>query len=181
MHSIDTRNEFAVLRSQGLSLDKISAKLGVSKATLGRWHYERLHEIQLLRALQWEHLEDELGHRLEDSLKLIAKRIRRLEAELDSREPETFTRTELGRVIRSSRLDYLKLRSIVLAPLGPPKKAIALMQAASEKRDEMRQDPEPPNENPSKTNDLQPPTPPLSHTPNGHSLPPASSPSSKAR
>jgi hypothetical protein len=168
MHSIDTRNEFVVLRSQGLSFDKIAARLGVSKATLGRWHYECLHEIQLLRALQWEHLEDELGHRLEDSLKLIAQRIRRLEAELDSRDPETFTRTELARVIRNSRLDYLKLRSILLAPLGPPTKAIALLNASAEQRDEMRQDPEPPNGKPTKTNDLQPIQTPPSHSRNGH-------------
>lgn len=120
----------------------------------------------------WERLEDELGHRLEESLKLIAQRIRRLETELDSRQPETFTHTELARVIRTSRLEYLKLRFIVLAPLGPPKKAIALMQAAAEKRDEMKQDPEPPNEKPNKTNDSQPlPTPP-SHSRNDHPVTP---------
>src|SRR5687768_16525803 len=110
MYDIDTKNQFIELRAQGLSLDVISAQLGVPRATLGRWHHESIEQIQRLRALQWHLLEEQFGHRLEDSLQRIAQRIRKWEDELDRRDPNRRSAREIARIIRDSRREYLHPR-----------------------------------------------------------------------
>src|SRR5688500_6471951 len=119
MYNLETKNQFIELRAQGLSLDAISAQPNVPRATLGRWHHESIEQIQRLRALQWDLLEEQIGHRLEDSLQRIAQRIRKWEDELDRREPCRRQTVEVVRIIRDSRREYLQLRSILLAPLQP--------------------------------------------------------------
>ena len=172
MYSADKQDKFVELRAEGLTLDAISEQIGVPKPTLGRWNQECLEQIQRLRAIQWDLLEDQMGQRFEDSLKRIAQRIRRLEDELDTRKPQNYTRGELVRVIRQSRLEYLKLRSILMAPLQPTRGRIPCLNSLDPaKRDKTRQNTELLDTTPLPPNDLQPAETPLSHsvTPGGTS------------
>lgn len=164
MYSIETKNQFIELRAQGLSLDAISAQLSVPRATLGRWHHESLEQIQRLRALQWDLLEDQIGHRLEDTLQRIAQRIRKSEDELDTRDPGRRNTIELVRIIRDSRREYLQLRSLLLSPLQPPRGRATSPVADLEKRDKTRQNPESSNTTSLPCNDLQQPASPMSHS-----------------
>ena len=165
MYDTETKNQFIELRAQGLSLDAISAQLSVPKTTLGRWHHESLEQIQRLRSLQWHLLEEQIGHRLEDSLHRIAQRIRRWEDELDTRDPHCRTTPELVRIIRDSRREYLQLRALLLAPLQPTRRRIACLTSLDpQKRDKTRQTSDALDTTSSPTNDLQQPEPTMSHS-----------------
>ena len=165
MYDTETKNQFIELRAQGLSLDAISAQLDVPRATLGRWHHESIEQIQRLRALQWHLLEEQIGHRLEDSLQRVAQRIRKWEDELDRRDPSYRKTPELVRCIRDTRREYLQLRSLLLAPLQPTRTRIACLTSLDpQKRDKTRQNQNSPTTTPLPTNDLQKLEPARSHS-----------------
>ena len=167
MYSIETKNQFIELRAQGLSLDAISSQLDVPRATLGRWHHESVEQIQRLRALQWHLLEEQIGHRLEDSLQRVAQRIRKFEDELDTRDPGRRNTIELVRIIRDSRREYLQLRALLLAPLQPqPSRARPACPTSldPQKRDKTRQNHDSLATTPLPTNNLQQPEPAMSHS-----------------
>ena len=166
MHSLETKNQFIELRAEGLSLDAISSQLDVPRSTLGRWHHESIEQIQRLRSLQWHLLEEQIGHRLEDSLQRVAHRIRRWEDELDTRDPHCRTTIELVRIIRDSRREYLQLRALLLAPLQPTRgRAACLTSLDPQKRDKTRQNSNALDPTPLPANDLQQPNPAPSHSP----------------
>jgi hypothetical protein len=165
MYDTETKNQFIELRAEGLSLDAISSRLNVPRATLGRWHHESVEQIQRLRSLQWHLLEEQIGHRLEDSLQRIAQRIRKCEDELDTRDPHYRKAVELVRIIRDSRREYLQLRALLLAPLQPTRgRAACLTSIDQPKRDKTRQNPDALDTTSPPTNDLQQPEPATSHS-----------------
>src|SRR6188508_389392 len=139
MYNNETKYQFIELRAEGLSLDTISSRLNVPRATLGRWHHESIEQIQRLRSLQWHLLEEQIGHRLEDSLQRIAQRIRKWEDELDTRDPHRRNTVEVVRIIRDSRREYLQLRALLLAPLQPSRGRPACLNSLDpQKRDKTR-------------------------------------------
>jgi hypothetical protein len=165
MYNHETKNQFIELRAQGLSLDAISAQLDVPRSTLGRWHHESIEQIQRLRALQWHLLEEQIGHRLEDSLQRIAQRIRKWEDELDGRDPARRPIVDLVRMIRDTRREYLQLRSLLLAPLQPTRtRATGVTSLDPQKRDKTRQNQDSPTTAPLPTNDLQKQESTMSHS-----------------
>ena len=165
MHNIETKNQFIELRARGLSLDAISTQLSVSKTTLGRWHHESLEQIQRLRALQWHLLEDQIGERLEDTLRHIAQRIRKWDDKLDQQLDVYQKPGDSIRVIRESRREYLQLRAILLAPLQPARRnAPCLTSLDPEKRDKTGQNPDARDTTPLPPNDLQQPETSTSHS-----------------
>jgi hypothetical protein len=165
MYNTETKNQFIELRAEGLSLDAISGRLNIPRCTLGRWHHESIEQIQRLRSLQWHLLEEQIGHRLEDSLQRIAQRIRKCEDELDTRDPHYRKAVELVRIIRDSRREYLQLRALLLAPLQPTRgRAACLTSIDQPKRDKTRQTPDALDTTSQPTNDLQQPQPATSHS-----------------
>jgi hypothetical protein len=165
MHTLETRNQFIELRAEGLSLDAISSRLNVHRATLGRWHHESVEQIQRLRALQWHLLEEQIGERLEDTLTRIARRIRKCEDELDTRDHRYRKAVELVRIIRDSRREYLQLRALLLAPLQPTRgRGACLASLDPHKRDKTRQTPDALDTTPLPTNDLPQPETSTSHS-----------------
>ena len=166
MYDNETKNQFIELRAEGLSLDAISARLNVPRATLGRWHHESIEQIQRLRSLQWHLLEEQIGHRLEDSLQRIAQRIRKWEDELDTRDPHRRNTVEVVRIIRDSRREYLQLRALLLAPLQPSRGRPACLNSLDpQKRDKTRQTLDALDTTTLPTNDLQQPETSVSHSP----------------
>jgi hypothetical protein len=165
MYDNETRNQFIELRAEGLSLDAISSRLNVHRATLGRWHHESVEQIQRLRALQWHLLEEQIGERLEDTLTRIARRIRKCEDELDTRDHRYRKAVELVRIIRDSRREYLQLRALLLAPLQPTRgRGACLASLDPHKRDKTRQTPDALDTRPLPTNHLPQPEQATSHS-----------------
>jgi hypothetical protein len=164
-YSLETKNQFIELRAQGFTLDTISQQIGVPKPTLGRWNADCLPQIQRLRALHWDLLEERIGQRLEDSLQRVAERLRKWEDSLDQRRPELQKPKEVMRIIRESRRDYLQLRSILLAPLQPSRgRAACVADLDPQKRDKTRQDMDSFDTTPLPQNDLQQTATSLSHS-----------------
>src|SRR5688572_25348589 len=165
MYNTETKNQFIELRAEGLSLDAISCRLNIPRATLGRWHHESIEQIQRLRSLQWHLLEEQIGHRLEDSLQRIAQRIRKCEDELDTRDPRYRKAVELVRMIRDSRREYLQLRALLLAPLQPTRgRTPCLTSLDPQKRDKTGQNPDALTSTLLPPNDLQQPETSMSHS-----------------
>ena len=124
-----------------------------------------MEQIQRLRALQWHLLEEQIGHRFEDSLQRIAQRIRKWEDELDQRDPHYRKTVEIVRILRDSRREYLQLRALLLAPLQPTRgRGACLTSLDPHKRDKTRQNPDTLDTTSLPTNDLQQPEQATSHS-----------------
>jgi hypothetical protein len=86
MKDQETVQKFIELRSQGLSFGRISAHIGVAKATLVNWSQEHQHLIQNLRTIEWEEFLDRTIASKQERLQAISDQLRRLETELAGRE-----------------------------------------------------------------------------------------------
>jgi hypothetical protein len=78
--------EFIELRSQGLSFAKISNQIGIAKSTLILWSRQHQHLIQNLRAIEWEDFVDRTLASKQERFKSLSDQLRRLDAELASRD-----------------------------------------------------------------------------------------------
>jgi cell division protein FtsB len=108
-HSQDTINNFIELRARSLPYSRIAADLNITKATAVRWGGKYKAEIDALAAVEAEALRDKFFAGREKEIETLAKRLQRLETEIDKRNPEfmpTRELTELARVTRA-RLDAL--------------------------------------------------------------------------
>jgi hypothetical protein len=120
-YPIETKHQFIQLRARDISLSKISEQLNVPKSTLGTWNQDHEAEINCLKRIEWEEVEAQFANSITDDLKRIMHRIRRLEKELDERDPGYFETRELLAVIKESRREYDRKRSLYLAD-PPPKR-----------------------------------------------------------
>jgi hypothetical protein len=162
MHSTELKHEFLQLRTRGATLSEISELLQVPASTLGVWNRQLRPEINRLRALEWELFEAQFGCSLEDNLKTLAKRIRRFEDALDKLPVKSFYVDDWLRIIQHTRRDYLKLRSILLAPLDEPKTKRRLLPRPAPPPAELYKIVRPddsPESQPHNDNDLQQPAP----------------------
>ncbi len=82
MHNPETKNEFLKLRAQGLSFDRISSRLHVSKPTLLAWNRQQLSRCRSPRALELKAIEEILP---EQELLRCTTNLRAVEQELASR------------------------------------------------------------------------------------------------
>lgn len=85
MHTNDTKTRFVALRVNGLSLARIAKKLGVSKTTLIDWNRQLQPQIQALRAVEWEALQEKFVASREQELVRLADTLEKIEAELGER------------------------------------------------------------------------------------------------
>ena len=82
MHNPETKNEFLKLRAQGLSFDRISSRLHVSKPTLLAWNRQQLSRCRGPRALELKAIEESLPAQ---ELLRCTMSLRAVEQELASR------------------------------------------------------------------------------------------------
>lgn len=87
MKTVNTINQFIILRADGLSFSDICGKLNISKGTCSKWQREHQAEIDALRAANFQSIIDEchLGaadrlREVGESLALITKAIQQKEA-----------------------------------------------------------------------------------------------------
>lgn len=86
MENSKKEEEFKLLRSEGLSFDKISAQLGVSKPTLIKWSRKYSVEISNLNCLALDELREEYYRTRKDRIHRIASSISKIEEELERRD-----------------------------------------------------------------------------------------------
>lgn len=86
MHDAEVQQKFIQLRALGQSFDTISKTLEVSKGTLVAWSRKFRFDIQNLRAIEMEALQEQLLASREKRARDLAEQLRRIEAELGTRD-----------------------------------------------------------------------------------------------
>jgi hypothetical protein len=86
MHTEDTKKKFTELRAQGWSLARIAARLDVAKSTLVFWQRELQWDINTLRAIHREELQEKVLASLKKDLAQISAQRKALEKELARRK-----------------------------------------------------------------------------------------------
>ena len=100
MHSLATKSEFLKLRAQGLSYDKIAARLHVSKPTLLAWKRQQLGQSESPRALELKAIEESLP---QSELYRCITNLKSVEQELASRGLRGISTEELQRFAKVLR------------------------------------------------------------------------------
>jgi hypothetical protein len=109
MHSQDLINQFIELRARNVTYAQIAADLNINRNTALRWGQTHDAEIQALAAVQAEALRQKFLGSREQEIEMLAKRLQRLEAEIDERDPGYMENREIMALIRMTRerLDLL--------------------------------------------------------------------------
>jgi hypothetical protein len=116
-----------MLRTQGLSFDKIAQKLQLSKHTLIDWSRDLAPELQVLRALKIETLQAEVLAQHEQRLQLIHDQMDRVRKELATRDLKTLSTATLFRLLlthiqalKREALDpFAALKDLDLSKINP--------------------------------------------------------------
>lgn len=85
MKDTKTKEEFIKLRAEGLSFDKISTHLGVSKPTLLKWEQELEKEIAEAKFIHYESLIEQFGMMKQKRLENYGKFLQKINNELENR------------------------------------------------------------------------------------------------
>ncbi len=86
MKDTDTKKRFIELRAKGLSYDKISGELGVSKPTLIKWCAELSKEVSEAKILELDALLEQFELAKAQRVKAFAKLLKKVNEELVQRD-----------------------------------------------------------------------------------------------
>lgn len=113
MLSIQTKEQFIELRSQGLSYEKIAQVLSVSKQTLINWSKENRYELANLKKLHKEALLEKLELTEKARLERLGKMLQRIQEELSKRDLSTIPTEKLSELF----LKYLEYNQKIDGPV----------------------------------------------------------------
>ena len=108
MNDQETVRRFVELRATGRSFDRIATELNVSKPTLIAWSRQHQFEIQNLRAIEMEGLQQELVDTREVRARALAEQLGRVEAELKMRDVTELSTSRLFGLAGSLRAQVLR-------------------------------------------------------------------------
>ena len=91
----DIHEEFIQLRVKGLSFDKISKKLNVSKSTLITWSQEHAKTIANLKSIEQEAIFQKHRISKDKEMEIIRKDYEKIQKELESRSLDKTTTAKL--------------------------------------------------------------------------------------
>jgi hypothetical protein len=126
MHSQDTINHFIELRARSIPYSKIAGDLNITKATAVRWGHKYKVEIDALVAVEAEALRDRFFASREKEIEFLAKRLQRIEHEIDQRNPQYMATRELTDLARVTRA---RLDALCIEPKLPEEPAPAAMSS----------------------------------------------------
>lgn len=86
MKDQDTKNRFIELRAKGLSFSRITQEVGVSKQTLINWSKDLQLEIDNLKRIELEALQEKYFLTAQKRLELFGEKLTAVKEELDKRE-----------------------------------------------------------------------------------------------
>lgn len=114
MKSNETKKRFIELRAKGISFNKISENLKVSKKTLIEWSRELEREITNLKAVEMEELQEMYFVQKQKRIELFGSQLEQIMKELDQRNFSDIS-TEKLLELQLKYLDYLKREEIDLS------------------------------------------------------------------
>lgn len=108
MHDVEVQQKFIQLRSQGQTFDRIAKELNVSRGTLITWSRKFRFEIQNLRAIELESLQEQLVATREVRARALAEQLRRVEEELNKRDLAAVSTSRLYSLAETLRRQVLR-------------------------------------------------------------------------
>lgn len=118
MKTTETKNRFIELRAAGLSYDKISKDLSISKSTCSKWSDELGEQINRLKQQQLNDLYSEYGMLKEQRIKSLGVILQKIDNQLADVDFSDMTPTQL----LDAKLKYQKALNTEYIPKGPVKK-----------------------------------------------------------
>ena len=115
---METRSRFLELRARGWSLKRIAGEIGVSKPTLIAWQRQVRHEIQDLKSVELEAIQEKILASHEEELGRLAAQLNRVEAILAKRNLEVLS-TEFLFCMAGSLRTQIKKQCLALAFSAP--------------------------------------------------------------
>lgn len=99
MKNQEVKNKFLELRATGLSYDKISRELNISKKTLIAWSKELAMEICNLKAIEIEALQEKYFMTKKMRIELYGEKLKAIKTELDTRSLSTISSDKLHELL----------------------------------------------------------------------------------
>lgn len=114
--SQDQIEEFIKLRSEGISFQRISDLIGVSKQTLIKWAFERKTEIDNLKAIRLEAFKENHKQSCNAQLELLSKRLSHVQNEIEKRDLTSLKLSELLALEKETneKIDKLAFKEITI-------------------------------------------------------------------
>jgi hypothetical protein len=81
----ETQQRFIIMRSQGMTFARIAEELNISRGTLVNWSRKFIHEIQNLRVIELEALQEQLIATREKRVRHLGGFLSRVEEEINKR------------------------------------------------------------------------------------------------
>jgi transposase len=103
MKDQETQQRFILMRAQGRSFARLAQDLNVSRGTLINWSRKFRFEIQNLRAIELEALQEQLLATREQRARMLGDELRRVEEELKKRNLADLSTASLHGLARSLR------------------------------------------------------------------------------
>lgn len=113
MKDFDKRMRFIQLRAENKSYSKICRELGISKGTCSSWNKELQDEIRQFREEHLKELYDQYYLMRSDRIEALAKKVKKLEEEIEARPVSEISTENLWRLYRQF-YDMLKREIIEL-------------------------------------------------------------------
>lgn len=86
MKDNETRQKFIEMRGKGISFRKIAKELNVAKSTLMEWSKEYLTEIENLKAIELESLQEQFYMTKKARIELLGGQLDKMKEELEKRD-----------------------------------------------------------------------------------------------
>lgn len=119
----ELKSQFIELRAKGLSYQKISRRLKVSKSTLANWSAELEGEIASLRAMELEALYERHYLTKEARIKLLGEQLKEIQAELKTRSLDQVS-TEKLLEMELKMLQALQEEHVEVRPLSDYERSV---------------------------------------------------------
>jgi transposase len=133
MHDLDTQKRFVILRSKGQSYDRIAAELNVSRQTLINWSRKFRFEIQNLKAIEMESLQQSVLTSGEAHVRALGAQLQQVEQELQKRNLSDLTTAGLLSLVS-------RLRREIRAETGSLQFSVPVSEIPNDKYHEQVQD-----------------------------------------
>ncbi|AKL83308.1 hypothetical protein D068_cds05470 [Bacillus atrophaeus UCMB-5137] len=86
MKDNETKQKFIELRAKGVSFRKIAEELNIAKTTIMAWSKVHLTEIENLKAIEMESLQEQFYMTKKARIELLGRKVERMKKELENRD-----------------------------------------------------------------------------------------------
>ena len=122
MHTQDTINQFIELRARNISIRNIAGQIGVHRNTLLQWQQTYAHEIDNLRTVELEAIQERILPKYEEQLTELVEDYKRVTEVLRRRDYgyESCGFLAWRQFALLSRIDKMRIRPHVAPPKQDP-------------------------------------------------------------